>query len=126
MDGWKATRNAWKFLFSSVVIICCFLHVFIKIRDRAKKKYKDIFDEAASKLWDCYYAENKIAFSHRIRRLVEWCKKNNMPSVIANPINAVVVLHDPYKKKPDYIGFWGGLRYPPKEAEMQRLCNQQS
>lgn len=86
MDGWKATRNAWKFLFSSVVIICCFLHVFIKIRDRAKKKYKDIFDEAASKLWDCYHAENKIAFSQRIRRLVEWCKKNNMPSVIANPI----------------------------------------
>ena len=86
MDGWKATRNAWKFLFSSVVIICCFLHVFIKIRDRAKKKYKDIFDEAASKLWDCYHAENKIVFSQRIRRLVEWCKKNNMPSVIANPI----------------------------------------
>ena len=86
MDGWKATRNAWKFLFSSVVIICCFLHVFIKIRDRAKKKYKDIFDEAASKLWDCYHAENKIAFSQRIRRLIEWCKKNNMPFVIANPI----------------------------------------
>lgn len=86
MDGWKATRNAWKFLFSSVVIICCFLHVFIKIRDRAKRKYKDIFDEAASKLWDCYYAENKIAFSQRIRRLIEWCKKNNMPSVIVTPI----------------------------------------
>jgi len=87
MDGWKATRNAWKFLFSSVVIICCFLHVFIKIRDRAKKKYKDIFDEAASKLWDCYDAENKTIFSQRIRRLAEWCKKNNMPPVIANPIN---------------------------------------
>jgi len=29
-------------------------------------------------------------------------------------------------KKTDYIGFWGGLRYPPKEAEMQRLCNQLS
>ena len=26
----------------------------------------------------------------------------------------------------DYIGFWGGLRYPPKEAEMFRFCNQQS
>ena len=23
-----------------------------------------------------------------------------------------------------YIGFRGGLRYPPKEAEMKRLCNQ--
>ena len=86
MDGWKATRNAWKFLFSSVVIICCFLHVFIKIRDRAQKKYKDIFDEAASKLWDCYHAEKKIAFSQRVRRLVEWCGKNNLPSVIAGPI----------------------------------------
>jgi hypothetical protein len=86
MDGWKATRNAWKFLFSSVVIICCFLHVFIKIRDRARKKYKDIFDEAASKLWDCYHAEKKIAFSQRVRRLIEWCEKNNMPSVIADPI----------------------------------------
>ena len=30
------------------------------------------------------------------------------------------------EKAPDYIGFWGGLRYPPKEAEMQRLCNQLS
>ena len=28
MDGWKATRNAWKALFTSVVTICCFLHVF--------------------------------------------------------------------------------------------------
>jgi hypothetical protein len=86
MDGWKATRNAWKALFSSVVIICCFLHVFIKIRDRAKKKYKDSFDQAASKLWDCYKAENKTTFSQRIRRLIEWCQKNSMPSVIANPI----------------------------------------
>ena len=86
MDGWKATRNAWKALFTSVVIICCFLHVFIKIRDRAKKKYKDIYNEAASKLWDCYHAEKKVAFSQRIRRLIEWCDKNNMPSVIANPI----------------------------------------
>jgi hypothetical protein len=86
MDGWKATRNAWKALFTSVVIICCFLHVFIKIRDRAKKKYKDIFDQAATKLWDCYRAENKAAFAQRIRRLVEWCQKESIPSVIANPI----------------------------------------
>jgi len=71
MDGWQATRNAWKFLFTSVVIICCFLHVFIKIRDRAKRKYKDIFTEAASKLWDCYHAENKRSFSQRVRRLVD-------------------------------------------------------
>jgi hypothetical protein len=27
MDGWKATRNALEVIFSSVVIICCFLLV---------------------------------------------------------------------------------------------------
>jgi hypothetical protein len=55
MDGWKATRNSLTSLFPTAIIIYCFLHVFIKIRDRAKKKYKDIFSEVASKLWDCYH-----------------------------------------------------------------------
>jgi hypothetical protein len=86
IDGWKATRNAWSFLFRSIAIICCFLHVFIKIRDRAKKKHKDIFTQAASKLWDCYHADNKYKFSQRIRRLLEWCKKNQTPKVILHPI----------------------------------------
>ena len=86
MDGWQATRHAWKSLFPSVAIICCFLHVFIKIRDRAKRKYRDIFDEAASKLWDCNRAESKMSFSQRIRRLIEWCKKHDAPDVISAPI----------------------------------------
>ena len=32
-DGWRATIKAWNFLFPRVYVICCFLHVFIKIRD---------------------------------------------------------------------------------------------
>jgi hypothetical protein len=86
IDGWKATRKAWSFLFSSVIIIYCFLHVFIKIRDRAKKKYKDLFVEVASKLWDCYHAENKRSFCQRIRRLAQWCKENQVPDVLLKPI----------------------------------------
>ncbi|MFC1887142.1 hypothetical protein ACFLZM_08845, partial [Thermodesulfobacteriota bacterium] len=86
MDGWKATRNAWSFLFPTVVIIYCFLHVFIKIRDRAKKKYKDTFITVASKLWECYNAENKSEFAQRIRRLNEWCTKNNVAAVLSAPI----------------------------------------
>jgi hypothetical protein len=50
IDGWKATRKAWTYLFPSIVIICCFLHVFIKIRDRAKKKHKDIFRHSNQKV----------------------------------------------------------------------------
>ena len=86
IDGWKATRKAWSFLFSSVIIIYCFLHVYIKIRDRAKKKYKGLFVEVASKFWDCYHAENKRSFSQRIRRLAQWCKENQVPDVLLKPI----------------------------------------
>ncbi len=86
IDGWKATRNAWKFLFTSIVIICCFLHIFIKMRDMAKKKHKDAFTEAASKLWACYHSESKQSFSQRVKRLVEWCKKKEMPTAISKPI----------------------------------------
>ena len=86
IDGWKATRKAWSFLFTSVVIICCFLHVYIKMRDRGKKKYKDLFLQVSSKLWDCYYAENKASFSQRIRRLLEWCKENKAPDIFLKPV----------------------------------------
>lgn len=70
-DGWQATGNAWKSLFPSVTIIKCFLHAFISIRDRAKKKYRDLFNEFAEAVWHAYKAENKRFFSQRIRRLKE-------------------------------------------------------
>ena len=81
IDGWAATQNAWKTLFSAIVIIGCFLHVYIKIRDRTSKKYQAFFSEAASKLWDCYKAENKRSFSQRVRALVQWAEKNTLPAV---------------------------------------------
>ena len=102
MDGWKSTRNAWSALFPSVVIIYCFLHVFIKIRDRAKKKYKDLFVQVASKLWECYHAQNKYAFSQRIRRLKEWCETHDVPSVLSNPIATLRDNIDRYKAAYDF------------------------
>jgi hypothetical protein len=35
-DGWKGTKAAWKILFKSVVILQCFLHAWLKIRERGK------------------------------------------------------------------------------------------
>jgi len=86
IDGWQPTHKVWAFLFPSAVIIYCFLHVFIKVRDRGKKKYKDIFEKVADKLWRCYRAETKKSFSQRIRRAIEWCKKNDTPDTLSKPI----------------------------------------
>jgi len=85
-DGWKATRNAWKNLFASIVIISCFLHIFIKIRDRCSKKYKQLYLQVADKVWNCYKAENKRSFSQKIRRLHDWSVATAIPDVMLHPI----------------------------------------
>jgi len=85
-DGWLDTQNAWKTLFSSILLIACFLHIYIKIRDRAKKKYSDIFSEVSGKLWNCYKAPDKRTFSQRVRRLIEWGSKIKIPSIISDKI----------------------------------------
>jgi hypothetical protein len=86
MDGWEATRNAWKALFPRISIIFCILHIFIAIRDRAKKKFKDIFTTVADKFWDAYKAECRRSFSQRLRRLHEWAMRCNLPTVIVEKL----------------------------------------
>lgn len=71
-DGWTATQNAWQALFPTILVIECFLHAFLKVRDRATKKLQQYFDIAADKIWDCYRAESVRALSQQIRRLKEW------------------------------------------------------
>ena len=63
------------------------LHVFIKIRDRSSKKFRDLFDSVGDKIWHCYEAESKASFSQRIRRLCEWADAaEDLPDVISKPI----------------------------------------
>ena len=85
-DAWKSTQNAWKNLFPYIVLIGCFLHLFIKIRDRCKKKHKDLFLQTAERFWDCYRALTKASFSQRVRRLHEWAVGKSLPEVMPAPI----------------------------------------
>jgi len=86
-DGWPATQNAWKRLFPSVSLVKCFLHIYISIRNRTKKKFKDAFQITTPKLWDCYKAKSKASFSQRVRRLHEWAKNtDSIPSILLDKI----------------------------------------
>lgn len=104
IDGWTSTYNAWSHLFKSIAIIYCFLHVFIKIRDRGKKKYHDLFVQVSSKLWECYRATNNVAFSQRVRRLREWSEKIKVPDVFLNPIKKLHKNIAYYKAAYDHAG----------------------
>jgi hypothetical protein len=70
-DGWKGTQAAWKALFQRVVILLCFLHGWLKIRDRAQH-LKDQFSEVSRRVWEAYHAPDRRGFGQRLRRLREW------------------------------------------------------
>lgn len=85
-DGWKGTRGAWKLLFSTIVLLRCFLHAWLKIRDRGKN-LKDVFFQLGDLVWGAYRAETKSSFSQRIRHLRTWAKKNLTGSVLTEVLD---------------------------------------
>jgi hypothetical protein len=70
-DGWKGTQAAWRALFPKVVILLCFLHAWLKVRDRAKH-LKGVFAEVSRRAWEAYHAPDRRRFAQRLRRLRQW------------------------------------------------------
>ena len=74
-DGWSGTIGAWTALFVNIVLIRCFLHAWLRIRERAKN-LKATFFEIGERVWEVYYSETRRIMSQRIRRLHDWAVKN--------------------------------------------------
>jgi hypothetical protein len=103
-DGWKATMKVWAILFPTIFVVCCFLHVFIKLRDRTSKKFKELFKTAADKIWNCYEAATKASFSQRVRRLCEWAGAEGIPEAVSKPIRKLRENLSSYSKAYDLPG----------------------
>jgi hypothetical protein len=54
-----------------VVILQCFLHAYLKIRERGKH-LKEQFAEVSRRVWEAYHAPNRRSFGQRLRRLRQW------------------------------------------------------
>jgi hypothetical protein len=87
-DGWPATRAAWRALFEGITIILCFLHAFLKIRDRAKH-LGETFDSLRERVWDAYHAPDARSFSQRLRRLREWSESHVDQPVVREKVSAL-------------------------------------
>lgn len=61
-DGWQATKNAWLELFPAIALIQCFLHAFLKIRDRTKRRFKALYADIQQQVWDIYHAADRSEF----------------------------------------------------------------
>lgn len=67
-DGWAATQNAFRTLFSTVTVVLCFLHGFLKIRDRCRKHR-----ELHQKIWEVYRADTAEEFRRLMAEFRQWC-----------------------------------------------------
>jgi hypothetical protein len=80
-DGWEATQKAWRSLFPLIILIECFLHAFIKIRERGKH-LKDVFTLLAQKVWNVYHAMDANAFRSQATELLTWAESNTTGYVL--------------------------------------------
>jgi hypothetical protein len=74
-DGWRGTKAAWAILFPTIVVLQCFLHGWLKIRD-VGKHLGELFVEASRRVWEAYHSPNRRSFSQRISSLKAWAGKH--------------------------------------------------
>jgi hypothetical protein len=77
-DGWAATQLAWRNLFVNTVLIACFLHAFIKIRDRCKRMQTH-FSDICKRVWDTYHAASPQLFMDQCAALKTWATQTILP-----------------------------------------------
>ena len=80
-DGWAATQRAWLTLFPLIVVLECFLHAFLKIRERSRH-LKDLFNQISLRVWDVYHAEDATSFRSKIEILRQWAGNNTTGYVL--------------------------------------------
>ena len=73
-DGWLATQKAWQALFVTITIIECFLHAFLKIRDRCKG-LKTLFSQIKAYVWNIYHAPDAADFRQQMNQFQTWAQQ---------------------------------------------------
>jgi hypothetical protein len=66
-DGWPATQNAFQACFSQIVVILCFVHGFLKVRDRSRKDH-----DLHRRIWEVYWARTVEEFRSRMVAFRSW------------------------------------------------------
>jgi len=84
-DGWAATQAAWRTLFASITLIACFLHAFLKIRDRCQRLPQH-FTEICQRVWEAYHAPTALQFRQKCDALKHWATVTLAPGPGLNAI----------------------------------------
>lgn len=98
-DGWFATRNAWAALFPTVATVLCFLHGFLKIRDRCRKAH-----ELHQRVWEVYRAATVEEFRRRMAELEQWVSQGAWPAVVREMVAKLCKRQEEYAVSYSHAG----------------------
>jgi hypothetical protein len=76
-DGWAATRKAFLTLFPSIAVVLCFLHGFLKVRDRCRKA-----SELHRRVWEVYRAATAEEFRRLMSEFQRWCTTQTLTAPV--------------------------------------------
>lgn len=71
-DGWRQTRLAWYALFPAIFVVRCFLHAYMRIRDRCKST--PVFNEMRAMIWHIYHARSYVTYWRRYRKFLSFAR----------------------------------------------------
>jgi hypothetical protein len=77
-DGWFSTQNAFTTLFPGIVTILCFLHGFLKVRDRGRSEH-----ELHERIWEVYHSTSIQMFDRRMKAFRKWFESNEWSQSIS-------------------------------------------
>jgi hypothetical protein len=98
-DGWAATQNAFKALFPQIVVILCFLHGFLKIRDRCRKNH-----DLHSRVWEVYWAKTAAEFRKRMADFRAWFESQTWTKTVVEMVEKLWKRTDAYALAYDHPG----------------------
>ncbi len=99
-DGWSATQAAWRTLFAGIAVILCFLHGFLKIRDRCRRKFADL----KKQVWEVYHATTAKEFTQRMESLKTWVDQREFPATVLTYVNKLTALTERYAEAYEHPG----------------------
>jgi hypothetical protein len=114
-DGWAATRNAFQALFASITVVLCFLHGFLKIRDRCRKAH-----ELHHRVWDVYRAATAEEFRRRMDEFQQWCGTQTLTTSVLEMITKLGKKTESYAVAYDHPGCHRTSN--AVDRPMNRLC----
>ena len=99
-DGWMATQRAWRSLYPLIALVLCFLHGYLKVRDRCRRK----FPELRRRIWDVYRAATGDEFRERMDPLKQWYQQQTFPTKVSEAVQKLCNRTDEYAVSYDHPG----------------------